>query len=362
MESQIERTEDETYFVEVEASDDAGNAARFEHLYNFNTGYISSQICNSMGIFTLHPTVTIALETSYKCFGIHIFFSGNLPKHFFVKTYLNGKLNSTTDVFYGIVSDYFLNKEFPEFDRIEIEFLEMSAPNNRVYIDYISLGAETDYKITYDDLYDTPIGTQLDRIKSIKVARNIYAKSETLEELASDTIQYDGGKYTYYFSNACYGYEAAIDGSSVGQSIAVDSYGAYYVTVAFAGVNIGEDIKFSISGYKYNVSTTYVNEKVNNKGNDKEWNNPLISDSKHGKKVAEWMADYFASGVGYELNHRGEPALDVGDTIFQENKYDSQLKVFIEESQTSFDGTIKGALTTRRKARVDRTKDGLGKQ
>ena len=29
----------------------------------------------------------------------------------------------------------------------------------------ISLGEETNYKIEYDDLYSTPVGTQLEKIK-----------------------------------------------------------------------------------------------------------------------------------------------------------------------------------------------------
>ena len=90
------------------------------------------------------------------------------------------------------------------------------------------------------------------------------------------------------------------------------------------------------------------------------WNNPLISDYEHCKDVAEWLADYYASGVEYELDYRGEPALDAGDTIFQENKYVENLKVVVEEVQQTFNKRIVGALRTRRKERVDRAKNGLG--
>ena len=60
------------------------------------------------------------------------------------------------------------------------------------------------------------------------------------------------------------------------------------------------------------------------------------------------------------MDYRGDPALDTGDTIFQENKYVDDLKVVIEEIQQSFNGAIRGALRTRRKERVDRAKNGLG--
>ena len=59
--------------------------------------------------------------------------------------------------------------------------------------------------------------------------------------------------------------------------------------------------------------------------------------------------------IEYELSYRGEPAIDVGDVIGQGNKYDANLKTIVEESQLKFDGTISGALITRRKESVDRT-------
>lgn len=110
--------------------------------------------------------------------------------------------------------------------------------------------------------------------------------------------------------------------------------------------------------YKYNVSTSYSVQTVNNRGTDKEWQNPIISDAEHGKQVAIWLADYFSSGIEYELDYRGEPAIDCGDTIGQENKYDPNLKAIVEESQITLNaGLLGGGLVTRRKNSVARTKN-----
>ena len=112
----------------------------------------------------------------------------------------------------------------------------------------------------------------------------------------------------------------------------------------------------SPKGYKYNVSTAYTVQTINNRGTDKEWQNPLISNAEHGKHVTAWLADYFASGIQYELDYRGEPAIDCGDTIGQENKYDPDLKTIVEESQITFNaGLLGGGLITRRKECVART-------
>lgn len=178
------------------------------------------------------------------------------------------------------------------------------------------------------------------------------------DELATETLTYDGENAIYYMSDACYGYTVSIEDGKSGQSANVVSSGAYYVEIAVSGVAIGETVNITVKGYKYNVSTAYTVQTVNNRGTDKEWQNPIISDVEHSKQVATWLADYFSSGIEYELDYRGEPAIDCGDTIGQENKYDSNLKAVVEEAQITFDsGLLGGGLVTRRKGSVDRTKN-----
>ena len=324
-----------------------------------DAGYVSEQISGSDGLFTENPIITRTLEAKYKCFGLRIFFTGNLPKKFIIRTYADGTLNDTVEITSNIAKNYELSYSFQEFDKMEIEFVETEVPNNRIQIDYISFGAETNYTVEYDDQYTTPTGTQLEKIKQLKTSRKIYTKSNTQEELANDKVVYAGENVLYYFSDACYGYSVSLEEESSG-SVSIVSSGAYYVEIAFSGVSMDTEVRFSITGYKYNVSTAYYSVDINNRGSDKQWDNPLISDGEHCKDVCQWLADYYASGVEYQLDYRGDPALDTGDTIFQENKYVDDLKVVIEEIQQSFNGAIRGALRTRRKERVDRAKNGLG--
>ena len=326
-----------------------------------DAGYVSEQISGSDGLFTENPIITRTLEAKYKCFGLRIFFTGNLPKKFIIRTYADGTLNDTVEITSNIAKNYELSYSFQEFDRMEIEFVETEVPNNRIQIDYISFGAETNYIVEYDDQYTTPTGLQLEKIKQLKTSRKIYTKSSTQEELANDKVVYTGENVLYYFSDACYGYAVSLEDEASGSASVVSS-GAYYVEIAFSGVTVDTEVRFSITGYKYNVSTAYYSVDINNRGSDKQWDNPLISDEEHCKDVCQWLADYYASGVEYQLDYRGDPALDTGDTIFQENKYVDDLKVVIEEIQQSFNGAIRGALRTRRKERVDRAKNGLGRK
>lgn len=324
-----------------------------------DTGYISASISDENGKFDANPMLTRTLEAKYKAYGIMINFSGNLPKKIVIRTYADDVLNNTLTITSGIEQATEINYDFPEYDRLEIEFPE-TEPNSRIHIDYLSLGAETSYSLEYDDLYSTPVGTQLEKIKNVKVSRSLYSKSATKEDLTSETITYSGENQIYYLNDPCYGYSVAISNAKSGQSAKIVSSGAYYVEVAFSGVKTGENIEVAITGYKYNVATSYYSQPVHNRGTEKEWKNPLISFDDHCQEVAKWLADYFASGIEYELDYRGEPAIDCGDVIGQENKYDPDLKTIIEQSQITFkSGVLGGGLRTRRKEYVARTKNRL---
>lgn len=324
-----------------------------------DTGYISASISDENGRFDVNPMLTRTLEAKYKAYGIMINFSGNLPKKIVIRTYADDVLNNTLTITSGIEQATEINYDFPEYDRLEIEFPE-TEPNSRIHIDYLSLGAETSYSLEYDDLYSTPVGTQLEKIKNVKVSRSLYSKSATKEDLTSETITYSGENQMYYLNDPCYGYSIAISNAKSGQSAKIVSSGAYYVEVAFSGVKTGENIEVAITGYKYNVATSYYSQPVHNRGTEKEWKNPLISFDDHCQEVAKWLADYFASGIEYELDYRGEPAIDCGDVIGQENKYDPDLKTIVEQSQITFkSGLLGGGLRTRRKEYVARTKNRL---
>ena len=235
-----------------------------------DAGYVSEQISGSDGLFTENPIITRTLEAKYKCFGLRIFFTGNLPKKFIIRTYADGTLNDTVEITSNIAKNYELSYSFQEFDKMEIEFVETEVPNNRIQIDYISFGAETNYIVEYDDQYTTPTGLQLEKIKQLKTSRKIYTKSSTQEELANDKVVYTGENVLYYFSDACYGYAVSLEDEASGSASVVSS-GAYYVEIAFSGVTVDTEVRFSITGYKYNVSTAYYSVDINNRGSDKQW-------------------------------------------------------------------------------------------
>lgn len=202
-----------------------------------NTGYVSLAVSDENGLFSKNPIITRTLEAKYKAYGIYIEFGKNLPKKFVIRTYSDNVLHDTVTIQSGIAENFEIQYDFAEYDKIEIEFVE-TEPHNRIHVNYISLGSETAYKLEYDDLYSTPVGTQLDKIKNVKVARYLYSKSNVEDDLTSETLVYDGNNAIYYMTDACYGYRAIIEEVKSGQSIEIKSSGAYYVELAISGVSV----------------------------------------------------------------------------------------------------------------------------
>lgn len=316
-----------------------------------SAGYVSEQISDANGAFSEKPVITQTLEASWISYGIRIRFSGNLPNSITLRTYLNDYPNATITITEGIIEDFYYVGELGDFDTIEIQFDGTEIPNNRIQVDYLSIEDETNYKVKYDDLYSTPIGTQLETVRNLNIVSTIYTESSEDTDLTNDTFTHDGNNRLYYFSDPCYNYSASVEEGS--GMVSIVSSGAYYVELA-VGADVGIELQVKITGRKYNKAESVYTIPVNDRGSDITWTNPLISSTELCKEVGEWMADYYASGIEYELDFRGDPALDCGDTIFQENKYVDNLKTVIEEQQITFNGAIKGALRTRRKNRVDR--------
>lgn len=86
--------------------------------------------------------------------------------------------------------------------------------------------------------------------------------------------------------------------------------------------------------------------------------------SKISKGLAETSGHPY-KGLDKDMKSLGalvskEPAIDCGDVIGQENKYDPDLKTIVEQSQITFkSGLLGGGLRTRRKEYVARTKNRL---
>lgn len=310
------------------------------------TGYISEAAADGNGSFADNPVVAITLEASFKCFGISLEFGRNPPKKALVHTYYAGELQEKYAVAELEVITA-INHEFPEFDYMEIEFTE-GAPHNRVTLNKVLFGDGTDYKLEYGrELTKTPKGTQLQKVREIQVLRTMYHESQEVKELLKETIFAEPGtSYTFYFSNPSYDLLCAITDAQNGEEALITECSSFYATVKIKGVNGTAEV--IVSGREYAITQNKVTKELNHVGAVRAWENPLISDVKHAKDMADWIGDYMRSDRDYDLSYRGEPRLDANDIAFLENKYVPGMVVRVYDHTLKFNGALSGTIKARR--------------
>lgn len=313
-----------------------------------NTGYVSEAVAEEDGLFTDNPTVEITTEAAYKCFGLTLEFGRNWPDTVIFHVYYNNAVMEDYTV-PGLTQTYVVSHEFPEFDRLVLEFSK-GRPNNRVALDNIIFGDSTDYVLEYGvELTKTPKGTQLTKVRELQVVRTIYNLStEDVKELVRETISVTAldSRYTFYLSNPSYDLSAAIAEASEGQTAAIIDSSAYYVTVELAGVSGAVEVV--ITGKEYVVTQARVSRQLNTTGSLETWENPLVSDVVHAANLADWIGDYMKSDREYDLSYRGEPRIDANDIAFLENKYVPDLLIRVTDHTLKFNGGLSGTIKARR--------------
>lgn len=210
------------------------------------------------------------------------------------------------------------------------------------------LGSSIDYTIERDDMYASPTMSKPENIKRLKNIRTVYSKSDTIEEVVSEEVEWTNENLLYTFDGPHHSYTASLENQANGQSVKISDSGAYFVELKLSGNDMGKKVRVIVNGKKFNQSSTYSVAKISNYGVEKDWSNPLISDKELCDKVCKWVADYYNSCIEYSIDYRGEPALDAGDTIYQESRDGEMVKTVAEIVSLTYDGTVSGTLETRR--------------
>ena len=313
-----------------------------------NTGYISQAVAREDGTFEHNPVVEIVLEARYKCFGLTLEFGRNHPGEMTFHAYLAGALQEDYRVS-GLEAVTVISHEFPEFDKLVLEFTR-GEPFNRVVLDHIVFGDSTDYVLEYGvELTKTPKGTQLAKVRELQVLRTLYGLSNgEARELVKEKISVTAAdnQYTFYLSNPAYGFVADLTAPQEGQTVRIVESSAYFVTVELSGVS-GE-AEVSISGKEYVVTQAKASRQLNPTGKLETWENPLVSDVVHAADLADWVGDYLLADREYELTYRGEPRMDANDIAFLENKYVPDLLIRVFEHTLKFNGALSGIIKARR--------------
>lgn len=308
------------------------------------TGYISEALSDENGEFEENPIITLTQEAACMYYGLRLVFGNTLPGAFTIRTYENKNLVEEYE-YTGVISKKtIIIHVFEDFDTMEIEFTKTVEPYNRIVLNYFSFGDITDFTMRREDMTSSPKAIKQELVKEVIVPCYSYQKGMLLETLDSEDITIVAGDTeTFYVGEASHDFSATLDGGTTGVSV-VES-GSYYVTVKFS---VSGSFRLEILGYRYKVTERYATLSLNDRGKTVKWENPLISDITMATDLAEWLGEYYASGIEYEYDTRGFPEIDVNDIIYQENEFYDNMKVNVYRQTLTFNQSFGGKVTARR--------------
>lgn len=310
-----------------------------------NTGYVSAEISNEQCEFEKNPKVTIRQEVACMYYGARFTFGQSLPSAFIIRTYNNGELANTVEVGENEISKVtVVHTELDDFDTMVVEFTKTAEPQNRIVLNNFSFGDVTEFTMTRNDMTSSPKAIKQELVKEVIVPAYSYQNGVQEESLISEEVTVAVGDITTFFvGEPSYNYRAVVDEDASGVTIL--EWGNYYIKVQF---NVAGTYRLEIFGYRYKIVEQYAVKSLNNRGRTIKWENPLMSDIAMATDLAEWLGDYYASGIEYEYNTRGNPELDVNDIVYQENEFHDGMKVTIYRQTLNFNQSFSGKVTARR--------------
>ena len=310
-----------------------------------NTGYVSAEISNEQCEFEKNPKVTIRQEVACMYYGAKFTFGHSLPSAFIIRTYNNGELVNTVEVGENEISKVtVVHTELDDFDTMVIEFTKTAEPQNRIVLNNFSFGDLTEFTMTINDMTSSPKAIKQELVKEVIVPAYSYQNGVQEESLISEEVTVAVGDITTFFvDEPSYNYRAVVDEDASGVTIL--EWGNYYIKVQF---NVAGTYRLEIFGYRYKIVEQYAVKSLNNRGRTIKWENPLMSDIAMATDLAEWLGEYYSSGIEYEYDTRGNPELDVNDIIYQENEFHKDMKVIVYRQTLDFNQSFSGKVTARR--------------
>lgn len=305
-------------------------------------GFVSEAVADEAGSFERNPKFTIVLEAATTYFGLQMNFYSNPSQRMIIHTYYEGELKESYEPTGPFGLENTIDHEFPLFDSIVFEFTE-GQPNSRIFVESVVFGEVTDYRMDYKVMTKYPKGRQMEKVSRVDVMQNIYGLASEDENIFQEEIDVtDLNEYTFYFSVPTYDVNVTAGDASVD---IIDS-SSYFVTVdlsEFTGIR-----ELIVNGKEYVIANKVRSKTINPTGKIEEWDNPLISDEKLADLQAEWLGNYFANNIEYDIGYRGEPRLDAGDIVFLENQYVENLQIQLYEHKLNYNGALSGTIKARR--------------
>lgn len=305
-------------------------------------GFVSRAVSDGDGKFTANPKFSIKLEAAMKYYSLQLNFSSSPAPGVTIHTYYEGVLLESYAVPEITEKENLIEHEFPQFDRIEFEFTK-AQPNSRVFVDSVVFGDVTDYYLDYRNMKKSPKGIQKKKVARVDVVQSLYGLTDEVKNIFQENVDVTGcDTHTFYFSEASYDVTA----SAGDTELTITDSSAWYVTVDVSGLTGSQEIV--VDGKAYTITNKVFSKTINTTGTVEQWENPLISGDDLAALQAEWLGNYYANNIEYEINYRGEPRLDIGDIVFLESKSVDNLQIQLYEHKLDFGTGLSGSIKARR--------------
>ena len=92
----------------------------------------------------------------------------------------------------------------------------------------------------------------------------------------------------------------------------------------------------------------FYTKVLNEVGEIKTIRNPLVSTQAQAELLSEWIGNYYANNIFYDVDYRGEPRLNAADIIHMESNALNNLQVEITKHTLKYNGAFSGSMELRR--------------
>lgn len=92
----------------------------------------------------------------------------------------------------------------------------------------------------------------------------------------------------------------------------------------------------------------YAEVVIGNVGAVRTIENPLVSTEEHARLLAEWIGNYYANNISYDVDYRGEPRISAADIIRMESDKLNNLQIEVESLTLNFNKKFSGTLEVHR--------------
>ena len=200
-----------------------------------------------------------------------------------------------------------------------------------------------DFRMQKLDMLTYPKAIAGDLVKSLTVEYESWFKNGTEESLIDEDISVSAGdELTFYFGEPTYGYRVSVNHGGLVENISAS--GDYFITLHF---NSSFASHVEIFGKKYSIVKRTRTKSVNSTGKSMTWGNPLINGYINAGDVGDWLKAYYLNPMEYQYSTRGNPELDVGDIIYQDNEYRPSMKVLVTDYSFNFKQSFSGQVITK---------------